>query len=220
MLVNIVIPAVILMKLSKPEYLGPVNGLLIALAFPLVYGLYELIVQKQKNFISALGFVGVLLTGLIGIFHFPPHWIAVKEAAIPFIIGVVVLISTKTSWQLVRKMIYNPELLDIEKIEAVLDETNSKSELNRMLTKANVWFAFSFFVSSFLNYVLAKVIVVSNPGTDAFNEELGRMTMLSFPIIALPSTIIMMLVLWYIFASLKKVTQLNMNEILADKLKS
>ena len=110
-------------------------------------------------------------------------------------------------------MIYNPELLDIEKIEAVLDETNSKSELNRMLTKANVWFAFSFFVSSFLNYVLAKVIVVSNPGTDAFNEELGRMTMLSFPIIALPSTIIMMLVLWYIFASLKKVTQLNMNEI-------
>lgn len=35
LLVSILIPSVILMKLSGPEYLGPSGALVIALAFPL-----------------------------------------------------------------------------------------------------------------------------------------------------------------------------------------
>ena len=115
-LFNIVIPILILTKFSKEEYLGPVYGLLIALSFPLVYGLFELIVQKQKNFMSIIGFVGILLSGVIGLLQFPPHWIAVKEASVPLVIGLVVLISTKTSWQLIKKFIYNREMLDIDQI--------------------------------------------------------------------------------------------------------
>ena len=42
LLVNIIIPVIILTKFSKEEYLGPLYGLLAALAPPFLYGLYDL----------------------------------------------------------------------------------------------------------------------------------------------------------------------------------
>lgn len=217
---NIVIPVIILTKFSDEAYLGPLFGLLIALSFPLIFGLYEFIIQKQKNVISILGFFGVLFSGIIGILKFPPHWIAVKEAAIPLAIGLVVLFSTKTSWQLLKKFIYNRELLDIDQIESKLTSIDLQSQLETTLNRANVLLACSFFFSAVLNYMLAKMIVQSSPGTTQFNEEIGRMTMLSFPIIALPSVLIMGFILWYLLRSLKNLTQLSSNELFAEKMKS
>ena len=43
LIINIVIPSLILMKLSAEQYLGTVNALLLALAFPLGWGLYDLL---------------------------------------------------------------------------------------------------------------------------------------------------------------------------------
>lgn len=219
LLINIIIPIIVLTKFSKEEYLGPLYGLIAAVSFPLIYGLYELIVQKQKNFISILGFVGVLLTGAIGLLKFPPHWIAVKEAAIPLTIGLVVLISTKTPWQLLKTFIYNREILDIDKIESRLTSDDKRSQLNQKLNRANLFLACSFGFSAILNYVLAKIIVHSAPGTIEFNEEIGRMAMLSFPVIALPSVILMVFILKYLLNSLKDLTQLSTNDIFAEKLK-
>lgn len=219
LLFNIVIPIIILTRFSEEVYLGPVFGLLIALSFLLFYGLYEFVIQKQKNFISILGFVGVLISGVIGILKFPPHWIAVKEAAIPLIIGLVVLFSTNTSWQILKKFIYNRELLDINRIEAKLFSEYLQSRLRITLNRANLLLASSFFLSAILNYFLAKVIVQSMPGSTQFNEEIGRMTMLGFPIIAVPSVLILIFIFRYIISSLKSLTQLSSNELYSDKMR-
>ncbi len=218
-LFNIVLPVVILTKFSKESYLGPIYGLIAALAFPLVFGLYELIIQKQKSFISLFALIGVLLSGVIGLLQFPPHWFAVKEAAIPFIIGLVVLISTKTSWQLIRKFIYNRELLNIDQIDLKLSSGNLQSSFTTTLDRANIFLACSFFFSAVINYFLAKMIVHSMPGTEQFNDEIAKMTMLSFPIIVLPSVVIMIFIFRYIFSSIKSLTQLNSNEIFAEQLR-
>jgi len=216
---NIVLPIIILTKFSKVAYLGPLYGLIAALSIPLIYGLYELIILKHKNFISLIGFIGVLLSGVIGLLKFPPQWIAVKDAAIPLSIGIIILISTNTSWQLLRKFLYNPEMLDIDQIESRLNTPDSKDKLNTLLKRANIFLSISFFFSAALNFILARIIVHSMPGTTQFNEEIGRMTMLSFPVIALPSVGIMLLVFWYILSSLKKMTQLSSNEIFSEKLR-
>ena len=88
---NILIPSLILMKLSSDEYLGTVYGLVVALMFPLVYGLYDFYKSKGLNFFSVLGFLSTLLTGGIGLFELDAEWLAIKEAAIPAVIGLVVL---------------------------------------------------------------------------------------------------------------------------------
>ncbi len=219
-LVNIVIPVIVLTKFSSEKHLGPLLGLLIALALPLIYGLYGFIFQKHTNFISIIGFIGVFLTGVIGLLQFPPQWIAFKEAAIPLFIGIIILVSTTTSWQIINKFIYNSELLDIDKIESKLSSQKAKIRLSNTFNRANIFLACSFFFSAILNYVLAKIIVRSMPGTIQFNEEIGRMTMLSFPVIALPSVLILMIILWYVFSTLKNLTQLSSDELFAEKLKS
>jgi len=77
LLVSIVIPSVILMKLSGDEYLGSVNALLIGLAFPLGWGLFELVRYHKKNFIAVLGLISVGLTGGIGLFEIDAQWLGV-----------------------------------------------------------------------------------------------------------------------------------------------
>lgn len=219
-LLNIVIPVIILTKFSGDNHLGALYGLIAALALPFLYGIYGFIFHKRANYIALIGFAGVLLTGVIGLFQFSPQWIAVKEAAIPLIIGVIILISTKTSWQIITRFIYNRELLDIDRIEANISTPKAKIKLSTAINRANRLLAGSFFFSATLNYILAKIIVRSMPGTLQFNEEIGKMTMLSFPVIVLPSVIIMMFILWYLFSTIKTLTRLSSDELFAEKLKS
>jgi|LGVE01.1.fsa_nt_gb hypothetical protein len=219
-LFNIVIPTLILTNFSEDKYLGPVFGLLIALSFPLIFGMYELIIQKQKNFISILGFIGILLSGSIGLLEVSPHWFAVKEAAIPIVIGVIILISTNKSWQVINKFIYTRELFNVDRIEFALYSDELKSKLQTILNRANILLASSFLFSAILNYFLAKYIVHSLPGTTEFNEEIGRMTVISFPVIAVPSLIIMIFIFKYLLQSISNLTQLSTNEIFSVKFKN
>jgi len=110
LLVSIVIPSVILMKFSGDQHLGSVNALILGLAFPLGWGLFELIRYHKKNFIAVLGLVSVGLTGGIGLLELDAGWLAIKEAAIPAIIGLAVLASTRTKYPLVRTLLYNPNV--------------------------------------------------------------------------------------------------------------
>jgi hypothetical protein len=218
-LMNIVIPTLILTKLSGAQYLGPVWGLVVALAFPVVYGLKDFISNRKINFFSALGIFSVLLTGGIGILKLPTEYYAIKEAAIPGLIGLVVLISTKTRFPLVKTFIYNDTILNVEKIAAALKAHNKTEAFEKTLRIGSYLLAASFFLSSTLNYILAKMIVMSPAGTEAFNIEVGKMNAISFPVIAVPSMIIMVLSLMYIFRSIRLLTGLTFEEAMHDPSK-
>lgn len=211
--INIAIPALILMKLSSEERLGPVVSLVLALAFPLIYGLQDFVRQRRFNFISALGVVSILLTGGIGLLALDPKWIAVKEAAVPGVIGLAVVLSMRTQYPIVRSLLYSDKIIDVPAVEAALDRYGSRADFDRVLGVASWLLAGSFFLSSGLNFMLAKLIVRSPSGTTAFNEELGRMTALSYPVIVLPSMAVMMIALWYLFRSIKRLTHMDLEEI-------
>jgi hypothetical protein len=136
---------------------------------------------------------------------------------VPLLIGIIVLATSKTKWQFVKKIIYNKNLLDTDKIEERLCADESKSKLDQLLFRSNILLGATFFVSAALNYILAKVIVKSVPGTSQFNEELGRMAMLSLPVIAIPLTAIMALLFFYIVTQLKKLTRLTQDELFIQK---
>ncbi len=68
-----------------------------------------------------------------------------------------------------------------------------------------------------LNYGLAKWIVKRPARTEAFNEEIGKMTALSFPVISQPVTILMMGALFHLFRSLSSITGHKMEDFLRSK---
>ncbi|MBU2880707.1 MFS transporter [Psychrosphaera sp. B3R10] len=214
---NIVVPSLILMKLSSDEYLGTVNALIIALAFPLLYGIWDFVKSRSLNFFSLLGFLSTLLTGGIGLFELDPQWLAIKEAAIPAVIGFVVLMSSFGHKPLIAKLILNPAIFDLEKIYDTLAKNNKVDVFKAEINRANLWLAGTFVFSATANYVLARMIVTSPAGTVAFNEELGKMTMLSYPVIAIPSLLMLIGLLVYVVKIITKLTELKFEDIVQQE---
>lgn len=214
LLVNIVIPVCILIFLSNEDYLGAKLGFVVALSFPFCYGVYDFLQRRKINFIAALGLINVLLTGGIGLLEIDNHWLAVKEATIPALIGLAVLASVKTKYPLIKTLFYNDIIVDTKNVDQVLEEKNHKPAFDNLIVRSTVILSSSFLLSSILNYVLAKVIVVSDPGTAAYNQELGKMMALSYPVIAIPSTIVMLFAFWYLYRGIKRLTGLNADSIL------
>src|SRR5690606_28094623 len=76
----------------------------------------------QVHFIAVLGVVSVFLTGGIGLLQLDPQWLAVKEAAVPGVIGLAVLFSTRTRFPLIRTLLYNEKVLNVKRIDERLKE--------------------------------------------------------------------------------------------------
>lgn len=218
LLLNVVIPVIILTFLSKDKYLGPVWGLISALILPIGYGIHTFIKERRADFISILGVVSVLLTGVFGILKLPPEWIAIKEAAIPLIIGLAIVISLKTPWPLIKKILMSEQLFNVPLLHEKLREQGNEAKFEQRLVGLTWGLASSFFLSSVLNYTLAKIVLKSEPGTEAFTAEIGRMTGLSYIVVMLPSMAVMILVLMALIKTLTHLTGLKMDDLLAEYL--
>ena len=212
--VTLIVPSLILMKLSGPEDLGAVNALLLALAFPLAWGARDWLMRRKLNLFAALGLISILLTGGIGLLQLDTRWLAIKEAAIPGLIGLAVAVSAHTRTPLVRVLLFSPALMNVERIRQSLDQRGNGDAFETRLKTATWMLGGSFFFSAAMNYFLATWIVVSPAGTPAFNEELGRLTLLSYPMIALPSMLIMMAALYYLVRSIRELAGLKLTEAL------
>ncbi|GLR72929.1 VC0807 family protein [Agaribacter marinus] len=203
---NIAVPVLIMSYLASDEYLGPMWSVVAALAFPLGYGLYDLKQSKKINAFSVLGVISVLLTGGISLLKLPAEYMAIKEASIPAILGIAVLLTQFSKKPLVKIMILNDQIVNWEKLNSSLSEKNSHAEFGQKIAVSSYIVASSFFLSAGLNYFLAKWILVSEPGTTAYTEELGRMTALSYPVIVIPSMILLVGALIYLFKQIGKCT--------------
>ena len=166
------------------------------------------------NFIALLGLISVLLTGGIGLLELDTQWLAIKEAAIPGIIGLAVLISTKTRYPLIKTLLYNPKVMQVEKIEQRLKESNNTQKFEARLLMATYLLGGTFFFSAVMNYILATWIVVSPAGSAEFNEELGQLTLLSYPMIAIPSMLMMMAIFYFLWRTINGLTGLKLTEAL------
>lgn len=239
LLLNIVIPTLILMKGSENSWFasqlavldaqfswslavsyaehGTRWAIIVALAFPIIYGIKDFKRAGKLNVFSALGVVSILLTGGISLLELDPKYIAIKEAAIPGLLGLITLISIKTPYPLVKTFLYNDKILQTQRIADALKAHGNEQAFEFSLKVSSVLVAGSFFLSSVLNYALAKWIMVSPAGTAAFNEELGKMTALSFPVISIPATIVMMAALFYLFRSIRKLTGLTFEDIIIEQ---
>jgi hypothetical protein len=210
---NVAVPTVILTAFSGAKWLGPKWGLVIALLFPVSYGIHDFAVRRRWNFISIIGFVSVLASGGFGLLKVDGFWFAVKDAAIPSLIGLAVLASVRAKSPLVTELLYNPQVIDVEKVDAALAVRGAQAGFAALLRRSTALLSLSFFASAVLNYFLARHLIRSPPGTEAFNGELGKMHLWSLPVIVLPSMAMMMLVLWRLLGGITALTGLTLDDI-------
>jgi hypothetical protein len=189
----------------------------LALLFPFFYGAYDLLKRKKWNIFSILGIINILLTGGIGLIPGGTvNMFAIKEAAIPAIIGLITLFTLRTKKPLVELLLYNPQVFDVEKIEKELKMRGTKSEFKKLLTKCTWLLAATFLLSAVLNYYLSKTIVVTEPFVDAnaFNNEIGEMMTWSQIVIMAPCMLVFVYTFWTLIKGIKALTGLNMESAL------
>jgi hypothetical protein len=212
--ITVLVPAIVLMQLSSAERLGPAGALVLALAFPIGWGLREAWTRRKLSALAVLGVVSTLLTGGIGLLKVDPYWLAVKEAAVPGLIGLAVLGSNWTRWPLIRIFVFNRQIFDVERIEAALASRGTTVPFELRLRRGTLFLAGTFAFSSVMNFVLARWVVRSPAGTEAFNAELGRLTLLSYPVIALPSMAMMMVLMWWLARGARELTGMPLADML------
>ena len=212
--VTIIVPAIILMQLSSTERLGTLGALLLALAFPVGWGLWDGWRRRKLNWLSVLGVVSTLLTGGIGLLALDAFWLAVKEAAVSALIGLVILGSAWTASPLIRLLVFNASLFDVKRVHAALETKGNLRAFEQALRSGTILLAGTFFFSAVANFLLARWVVVSPAGTEAFNQELGRLTLLSYPVIAIPSMIMMMGLMYWLARQAKTLSGLEIGDML------
>lgn len=221
---NIVAPSLILVKGKKIfESILPVSDNLdvivfvSALAFPLVYGVYDLLRRRKWNIFSVIGLLSVVLTGGIGLMKLSRECMILKETIVPLVLGGAVLATALTKKPLAKMIMLNEDIVDVKKIDDALDARGTRAEYDSALKTATYWVSASFLLSAILNFALASYIFKSEVGTEAFNEEVGTMTALSFPVIAVPTTIMFIFAMYKFFGALSKNTGLSLEEIMTQK---
>ncbi len=221
LIVNIIIPTLVLNKLGK--YLGE-HGALIALAvaliFPLAYGIRELIKSGDKNLMSIFGVINILLTGGLALLQLEGIWFAVKEAAIPALIGIFVYISSKKESTFLEYMLLNDSVVDTEKMYSLIDTKEKEEKMDTLLKRGTVLFSLSFFLSSLLNFILAKIIFTKIPlelanaqRMDILNKQIAEMTWKSYIVIMIPCLVMTIGIMTYIFKEFKKITNHSLQEL-------
>jgi hypothetical protein len=217
LILTIVVPVVILTRFSGEDDLGPDRALALALALPIGYAIYEFLRTRRVSANPIIGVIGVLLTGGFRLLELPPEWFAIKEAAIPAALALAILGSAWIGKPLAR--IFLNTFLDREKIDAALAANGTGAEYEQRTSIATYLLAGAFVLSAILNFVLARIVVTSEPDTAAFNSELGRMTALSYPIIMVPVMIVLFGTILYIFNTVGKLTGLEIEDMMKQKSK-
>lgn len=218
---NIVIPVLILNKLGK--HIGPLNSLILALAFPLAYGAYDLIKRKKTNAFSILGLLNVLLTGGLAVLGLSGIWFAVKEAAFPALVGLFVLGSAFSKRPFIETLFLNPTVMKVDVLEQRLKDHGKQQDFHLHMKQATILLSLSFAFSAVLNFLLARSIFVNiDAGLTAeaqsliLNDQIAKMTTWSMVIIMVPSMIFLGCIFWYLMHGVKKHAGLSMTEILKE----
>ena len=213
-LINVILPTIIMTRFSGEDELGAVPSLLVALAFPFFYAIYEMAKQKKVGWMPIIGLVSILVSGGIGLLKLPAEWVAVKEAMIPAILALAILVSAWIGKPLAR--VFLDQILNKERVHAELEKSGNLHEYERRTAIATWLLAGAFFLSAALNFILATIVVTADGGTQEYTEQMGRMTALSFPVITIPVFIVLTGTIFYIMNTVSKLTGLEAEDVLRD----
>ena len=219
LILNIILPNLILIKGGDywPESSPIWANVALALSFPLSYGVYDFITRKKYNFFSILGFISVLLTGGFAISDLNPIWFAIKEAAIPLIFGIAVLASMFTKYPLVKVLLFNKSIIEVEKVYQSLTSKGNAEKFGKLLNFCSYLLSFSFLLSAILNFGLARYLVNSPAGTETRTKEIGEMGLYSWPIIMIPMMVISGIALYKLISGITRMSGLTMEEIIKQR---
>ncbi|MBE8163159.1 MAG: hypothetical protein HAW63_04150 [Bdellovibrionaceae bacterium] len=222
LLLTIIIPSILLEKLAGwiPYENAALISLIIALSFPLSYGLWDYVSKKNKSWMALLGGINIGLSGGFAVLQLSGPWFSIKEAAFPFLIGVFVWLSATKKKNFFQLIIMNPQFINTALLNKKVTETQAGEKMKKLFVRSNKLFAVSFFLSALLNFILAYNIFIPITEVDShkiqavLNSQVSQMTWMGFVVIALPLMPFSFYIFMDFFKRLKSFSGVGFQELL------
>jgi hypothetical protein len=168
--------------------------------------------ERRVSGLAVISLLSVALSGGIGLAAVDVRWFAWKEALVPAALGLLVLATAPTRFALGPVLLET--ILNTQHTREVLQERGAERAFDRAARGATVLLALVSMASAVGTFVLARRLVVSAPGTEAFGTELGYYTALSFPAVTLPMLAASVWVLRRTLIALEEAAGVGLEELL------
>ncbi len=215
LLLTIVLPSIMLEKLSKDAYLGPLWALVAALSLPIGYGIWCVLQKRGLNFFSVLGLAAVIVTGGLGLLQLNAVWFAAKEALFPVVLGLAFPLSFRLGKPLVKEMLMNPQIINQHVVHKALNTPEKHHDFSALLRKASWGMAGTMFFSAMANFALAWWLLNDKtPGSEEYTKAIGRMNWGGFIVIGIPLMGVTLALLFWFFRGLSRITGLERDDFM------
>lgn len=215
LLLTVILPSVVLESLSKPERLGPLWALVVALLLPIAFGVYCFTHNRGLSFFSIFGLVAVIVTGGLGLMNLSVGWFAAKEAAFPVFLGLAFPLSHRWDKPLVAELLLNPQMINYRALHLALNTREKEAAFQRLLRKAGWTMAAASFLTAAANSVLAIYLIGEKaPGTEEYVKALGALNWIGFIIIGIPLLAATVGLLFWLLRAIQRLTGLDRQDLL------
>jgi hypothetical protein len=167
---------------------GPV-GVVVAAAVPV--GAFVLGQMVWTRTVSALGVIslfGVGLSGGVAMLRLDTSWFAWKEALLPVLVGCATAATALGPWPLVGVVL--ERVLDPAALDRAAAEPDRRAAYTSAIRRSTVEFGVASAAPAVLAFALARILVVSEAGTEAWAEEIGRYSVWSVPAVSMPAVVL------------------------------
>ena len=219
---NIVIPVLLLNKGQDWTSLSPVFILLISLAFPFCYGLKDFILIKKINYISIIGLLNTALTGGFALLKLEGVYFAIKEGGVPLFLALVLIFSVILKKPIMEWMIFKSSLFNETKIKQQLKLKNNHLGFKKLMNQSTLFLSASLVLSAIMNFIVALYVfldidpsLTKQAQANILNKQVADMTWMGYVFIALPLSVVTVVIMFWIFKKLKFLTDLSLDEIIS-----
>jgi hypothetical protein len=206
---TVILPSVVLEYLSKPERLGPVWALIVALLLPLGFGIYCWVNKRGLNFFSIFGLIAIIVTGGLGLLNLNAGWFAAKEAVFPIFLGLAFPLSHRWGKPLINELLLNPQLINYPQLHASLNTHEKQHAFQRLLYRSSWNMAAASILAAGGNSLLALYLLKDRvPASEAYVKAIGTLNWGGMIVIGIPFVAITFILLMRLLRRLQEITGL------------
>lgn len=153
---------------------GNIRAYLLAALIPVVYVLWDIVVNRNVSPVALIGGAGAIFSGALAFWYVDGFWYAIKDSARSYLVGLAFLLSALTSVPLFRVFLDAASIGEAPEERALTQRALRDPALHRGLVAGTVIFALVDILGGIVNSVVNYQRVTAKFGTDAFNAQIAE----------------------------------------------
>ena len=153
---------------------GNVRAYLLAAFVPVVYVLWDILVNRNVSPVALLGGATALFSGALAFWYVDGFWYAIKDSARPFLTAIFAFVSAATAYPLFRIFLDAASIAESPAHRAATQVAMKAAPVARALVQATLLFGVIDVIGGVVNSIVNYRIVVARFGSDDFNAQVAQ----------------------------------------------